>query len=340
MFLHLTPSWSRKWYPSWLNSETPLQCITRSWFSWLGGHSVSGSSTKHPPPSSWTPARPRDVCPLLYILMIFDCRTKNSNQKTIEVVLDFGRAAPTKPSLLYINRAAVEIIPSFKYLKVHLSYTLIWCTNSTTVFKKAHQCFYLVRNLRRAELNRAIYSCVVESVWFTDLLRYEAARWQKMDLQQAVKSAQRTIGCSLPPIGAIYNTRWRDRAICILNETTHLIHQLFTPLLSGQRLHSIWSKTSRKKSSFHVDAIRCSTFITAHVKPDSETALLTNSTITLLTLHIHSNILLLILVIFQVSRLHILHKFMLLALCNLLFLLFLIIVYFRILCNVSNCWRF
>lgn len=97
-------------------------------------------------------------------LMTFDCRARheNGNQTTMEMVLDFGRAGPTNPSFLYVNRAAVEIIPFFKYLGVHLSYTLTWCTNSAAVFKKAHQHFHLVRNLRRAELNRAFYSCAVE----------------------------------------------------------------------------------------------------------------------------------------------------------------------------------
>lgn len=158
---HLTPSSSRNWCPSWLNWETPLQHVTGSWVSWLGGHSVWGSTTKHPPASSWTPACPRDVCPLLADDLWLQ-RHENNNQTTMEMVLNFGRAGPTNPSFLYVNRAAVEIIPSFQYLGVHLSYTLTWCTNSTAVFKKAHQLFYLVRKLRRAQLNRAFYSCAVE----------------------------------------------------------------------------------------------------------------------------------------------------------------------------------
>lgn len=257
--LHLIPSSSRNWCTWWLNWETPLQCITGLWFSLLGDHSVSGWPTKHPPPSSWTPARSRGMCPLLDTLMTYDCRARHGNSKTMEMVLDFGSAAPIMPSLLYINSAAVEIIHSFKNLGEHLSHTISWCTNSAAAFKKAHEYLYLVRNLRSSYLNRTFYSCAVETSWSPDLLWFGGCTVaEKMELQQVIKSAQRTIGCSLPSTGDIrcYSTRCKDGATCILHESTHLVHQLFTNLLSGQRLQSIWSETSRKRSSFHPDAIR------------------------------------------------------------------------------------
>ncbi|XP_062861941.1 uridine 5'-monophosphate synthase isoform X3 [Trichomycterus rosablanca] len=54
-------------------------------------------------------------------------------------------------------------------------------------------------------------------------------------LQRVVKSAQRTIGCSLPPIGDIYTTRCKERAACIFRDPTHPAHGLFTPLPSGTK---------------------------------------------------------------------------------------------------------
>lgn len=41
--------------------------------------------------------------------------------------------------LLYIDGAAAEMVPSVRYLEVHLAYTPTWCTNTTAVTKKAYQ---------------------------------------------------------------------------------------------------------------------------------------------------------------------------------------------------------
>lgn len=100
----LQPTSCRNYCLSWLNCKISLDCVTGSQFSWLGSHSVSGSTRKHPPLSSLT-GHPRDVHPLLYTPMTFDCRARpdNSKQKIMEMFLDFGRAVPTPSVCLYLT---------------------------------------------------------------------------------------------------------------------------------------------------------------------------------------------------------------------------------------------
>ncbi|XP_062850237.1 uncharacterized protein LOC134312316 [Trichomycterus rosablanca] len=172
---------------------------------------------------------------------------------------------------LYIDGAAVEMVPSVRYLGVHLTDTLTWRTNTTAVTKKANQRLYFLRKLRRAGLHtdilRSFYSCVVESTLTTCLTVWYAGCTvaEKEALQRVVKSAQRTIGCSLPPISDIYTTRCRERATCILRDPTHPAHGLFTPLPSGRRLRCIQVKTSRLKNSFYPDAVRLLNSSTPHI---------------------------------------------------------------------------
>lgn len=86
--------------------------------------------------------------------------------KTKEMIVDF-RKSGTVPPPLYIDGVAVEMVPSLKYLGVHLSNTLTWRYNTCSIIKKAHQCLYFLRKLKRAGLNSNIlssfYRCAVES---------------------------------------------------------------------------------------------------------------------------------------------------------------------------------
>lgn len=59
--------------------------------------------------------------------------------------------------LLYFDRAVVEMVHSVRYLGVHLANILTWRTNTTAVIKKAHQCLYLLRNLKKAQLDAIVF---------------------------------------------------------------------------------------------------------------------------------------------------------------------------------------
>ncbi|KAK3512858.1 hypothetical protein QTP70_028928 [Hemibagrus guttatus] len=79
------------------------------------------------------------------------CKANNLSlnvDKTKEMVVDF-RIAQSDHSPLFIS---VEIIKSTKFLGVHLAENLTWSLNTTSISKKAQQCLYFLRRLRKAHL--------------------------------------------------------------------------------------------------------------------------------------------------------------------------------------------
>ncbi len=141
--------------------------------------------------------------------------------------MDLRRVVRSLPAPLCIGGAAVEVIPSFKYLGIHIDHDLTWHTNTMSVIKKANQRLYFLRRLKRAGLSitalSSLYRGAVESilascaaVWFGN---YSAA--DRKALQRVVKSAQRITGSNLPTIEDIYSSRCRDRVASIIKDSFH-----------------------------------------------------------------------------------------------------------------------
>ncbi|KAM3850590.1 voltage-gated potassium channel regulatory subunit KCNF1-like [Diretmus argenteus] len=58
-------------------------------------------------------------------------------------------------------------------------------------------------------------------------------------LQKVIRSAERVIGCNLPPLQTLHDSRALKRATKIMADPSHPGHDLFTPLPSGRRLRSV-----------------------------------------------------------------------------------------------------
>ncbi|KAK3539503.1 hypothetical protein QTP70_009052 [Hemibagrus guttatus] len=84
-----------------------------------------------------------------------------------EMVVDFRRAQ-SDHSPLNINGSSVEIVKSTKFLGVHLAEDLTWSLNTSSITKKAQQCLYFLRRLRKAHLPPLIlttfYRGTIESI--------------------------------------------------------------------------------------------------------------------------------------------------------------------------------
>ncbi|KAI4904477.1 hypothetical protein NFI96_008392 [Prochilodus magdalenae] len=78
------------------------------------------------------------------------CRTNNLSLNK-EMVVDFRRTR-CDHSPLHIDGSTVEIVKSTKFLGVHLAEDLTWSLNTSTIAKKAQQCLYFLRRLRKAHL--------------------------------------------------------------------------------------------------------------------------------------------------------------------------------------------
>ena len=184
----------------------------------------------------------------------------NAN-KTKEMVLDWRRNR-ADPVPLQINGVCVERVSSFRYLGVHVADDLRWHTNTTAVVGKAQQRLYFLRLLKKCHLNvnllKTFYRSTVESV-----LTYCITVWyasctakDKRRLQGVIKSAQNIIGCPLPSLEDIANSRGLKRARNITLDPSHPGRCLFNLLPSGRRYRVLRSRTNRLRDTFYPWAIR------------------------------------------------------------------------------------
>ncbi|KAK0133579.1 hypothetical protein N1851_030905 [Merluccius polli] len=108
------------------------------------------------------------------------------------MVVDFRRRSHTPPAL-FIGGAAVEMLSTWKYLGLLISNDLTWATNTASIIKKAPQCLYFLRRLKRAGLSPAvlnsIYRCVVESIMTSSITVWygNCSEADRKALQQVLK---------------------------------------------------------------------------------------------------------------------------------------------------------
>ncbi len=180
--------------------------------------------------------------------------------KTKEIILDFRRHK-ADPAPLYINRDCVERVQTFKFLGTIISADLKWSANSTLIIKKAQQRLHFLRVLKKNSLNvkllETFYRSAVES-----LLTYCITVWycscteaERKGIQRIINTAQRIIGCPLPTLKHLYNSRCLSRAQNIEKDHSHPGSHFFKLLPSGRRYRCIKSRTNRLKDSFFPRAI-------------------------------------------------------------------------------------
>ena len=191
------------------------------------------------------------------------CRDNNlllNQLKTQEVIVDFRRKK-TEIQPLLIDGGCVERVTSFRFLGVHIQEDLHWGINSKVIHKKARQRLHFLRILRKyqpsQELMVSFYRSTVESiltycmgVWFEGCTEAE-----RTNLQRVVNSAQKIIGCPLPSLESIFETRCHRRVAKIRADPYHPGNGLFATMRSGWRLREIGGK-KRLATSFYPAAIR------------------------------------------------------------------------------------
>ena len=135
------------------------------------------------------------LSPLLYSLFTHDCMamhvsnsiivgliTNNDKTSYREEVRDLGewchennltqrqqnKGANHIDAPNHIDRTVVEKVKSFKFLGVHITDDLKWSTHTDSVVKKAQQCLYNLRRLKKFVLAPKtltyFYRCTIESI--------------------------------------------------------------------------------------------------------------------------------------------------------------------------------
>ncbi|KAI4898548.1 hypothetical protein NFI96_023348, partial [Prochilodus magdalenae] len=170
------------------------------------------------------------------------CRTNNLSlnvDKTKEMVVDFRRVRGDHAPL-NINGSAVEIVQSTKFLGVHITENLTWSLNTSFIAKKAQQCLYFLRRLRKAHLPPPVltifYRGTVESILSSCIIACfgNCNASDRKTLQRIVRTAEKIMGVSLPSVTDIYTTRCTRKALGIVRDPTQPSHGLSSLLPSGR----------------------------------------------------------------------------------------------------------
>ena len=136
--------------------------------------------------------------------------------KTVEMVVDF-RKNPTPPAPITLCGSTIDTVESFRFLGTIISKDLKWELNNSSLVKKAQQRMYFLRQLKKFNLPKTMmvhfYTAIIESILTSSITIWYAAiaAKDKGRLQHVIRSAEKVIGCNLPPLQDLYATRtWKD----------------------------------------------------------------------------------------------------------------------------------
>jgi hypothetical protein len=109
----------------------------------------------------------------------------------------------------------METVKNVKFLSKHISEKLKWSNHTDTVVKKArHRLFNLKKFSLSPRVLTVFYRSTVESILSGCITAWygNSTTAERKALQWVVRSAERTIGCTLPALQDNYNTRCRRKA--------------------------------------------------------------------------------------------------------------------------------
>jgi hypothetical protein len=122
-----------------------------------------------------------------------------------ELIVDY-RKRRAEHTPIHIDGAVVELVKRFKFLCVHITKDLSGSKHTNTVLKRARQCLFPLRRMKRLGMDPQIlkkfYSCTMESIltgcitaWYGNCLASDHKA-----LQRVVRIAQYITGAELPVI--------------------------------------------------------------------------------------------------------------------------------------------
>ncbi len=183
-----------------------------------------------------------------------------SVEKTKEIIVEFRSKAHRSP--LHVNGFIKERSVSTKFLGVHIAEDLSWSLNTTQLFKKAQQRMHFFRRLKGVRVSSLIlatsYCVPMKSILMSCILFWYSSCGvsERKTLQSVVRMAEKVIRSLSPPFRTFNNYRCRETGLSTVRDTFYSANELFGPLLSGRRYHSIKAKTARMCNSFFPQAIR------------------------------------------------------------------------------------
>ncbi len=160
--------------------------------------------------------------------------------KTVKMIVDLRRTPP--PPLSPHSPSWTALWLQWSHSDIWASQDLKWDNHIESIVKKAQQRLYFLRQLRKFNLPQELliqfYSAIIESVLCTSItvLFSSATKSDLRRLRRVVRTAERIIGTTLPPVQELYLSRVRKRAGKITLDPSHPAHSIFDLLPSGRRL--------------------------------------------------------------------------------------------------------
>ena len=125
--------------------------------------------------------------------------------KTKEMIVDY-RTRRTEHATVLIDGAVVEQVESFKFLVVHIRNKQTWSKHTKTLVKRARQCLFPLRRLKRfgmgLQILKRFYSCTIESIltgcmtiWYGN-----CSASDRKAQQRVLRTAHYITGAKLPVI--------------------------------------------------------------------------------------------------------------------------------------------
>ncbi len=114
-----------------------------------------------------------------------------------------------------------------------ISQELKWDNHIDSIVKKAQHRLYFLRQLRKFNLPQELliqfYSAIIESVLCTSITAWfsSATKSDLRRLRRVVRTAERIIGTTFPPLQELYLSRVSKRAGKITLDRSHPAHSLF-----------------------------------------------------------------------------------------------------------------
>ncbi|XP_041864665.1 uncharacterized protein LOC121654536 [Melanotaenia boesemani] len=118
--------------------------------------------------------------------------------KTKELIMDFRKKACPQQDI-NIKGTVVERADCHRFLTLQVAANLSWPLNTTATVKKAQQCLYFIRLLRKADLSHRpltqAYKGLVKSILTND---GNTTQTERKALQRVIKTAERIIKIKIP----------------------------------------------------------------------------------------------------------------------------------------------
>ncbi len=155
------------------------------------------------------------------------------------------------------------MVPTYKYLGIHLDNKLDWSLNTDALYRKKQSRLFFLRRLRSLDISREMLQMFYQSVMASALF-YAAVccggSVKHKDARRLDKLAERAgsvIGSRLDSLEAVVERRTQKKVEVILNYTDPPLHNIFMDQRnsnSGQ-LISLRCRTERYRRSFIPTAI-------------------------------------------------------------------------------------